>query len=129
MTLTKPVKLKDASWSSPDEARSWLQRERDRLGWTNSDIVERFSFTAVRSDLYIGRGGGALFARPTENRIRKFELNGETVPEWLRWLPLVIEHHDARSRLIGFSMFEWERANIPEHHSLREDEQGFIGWG
>lgn len=110
--------LPGGDWSSPREARMWFKRERDRLGWSHKDVERRFRYTAFLSDLYIGPGGGDMFDRPTLARIRRFEDGGEVIPDWLYWIPLAIAHAAVPSE----ERWQWERAHIPEHKSIREEE-------
>lgn len=111
--------LPGPKWDTPLQARMWLIEQRRLLGWSHKDVAKAFFECAVRSDLYTGPGGGALFDRATEKRVARFELEGQHIPDWVYWLPLVIEH--AQVPLEG--RWEWERENIPEHSDLRRDRE------
>lgn len=111
--------LPGGDWPAPRDARMWLAREREGLGWTSKDIEKKFLDLAYQSDLYIGPGGGDCFDRPTKARIRRFEEGGEQIPDWLYWLPLVVE----REAIPVSQRWEWDRLNIPAHRSVRQDAE------
>ena len=115
--------LPGGEWVSPHEARLWLKRERERLGWSHKDVERSFCATASESDLYIGPGGGALFDRATVARVRRFEDGGEAIPDWLYWMPLAIIHSAVPSGEPFGAKWEWERANIPGSSGVRQENE------
>lgn len=115
--------LPGGDWVTADEARTWLDQEREGLGWSDNDIEREFNRAAGDSDLYIGPGGGALFERPTPSRVGRFAAGGDHIPDRLFWIPLAIARAAARPSIPEpFAMFDWDREHIPEHRSIREDE-------
>lgn len=111
--------LPGGEWPTARDGRIWLKRERERLGWTHKDIERRFLDVAYKSDLYIGPGGGDRFDRPTVARIRRFEDGGESIPDWLYWVPLAI----ARAAVSNEERWEWDRSNNPAHRDIREEQE------
>lgn len=111
--------LPGGEWSTANEGRRWLTSERKRLGWTHQDVERHFFQTAAQSDLYTGPGGGPLFDRATVARVRRFEEGGESIPDWLYWMPLAI----VRAAVPFEDRREWERENIPEHSDLRHEQE------
>lgn len=118
--LEKPwAMLPGPKWDTPLQAKTWLIEQRRLLGWSHKDVAKAFFECAVRSDLYIGPGGGALFDRATEKRVARFEREGEHIPHWAYWMPLVIQHAQVPLE----DRWEWERENIPEHGDSRRDRE------
>lgn len=111
--------LPGGDWPTPHDARLWLKRERERLGWSHKDVEHRFLDIAYKSFLYCGVGGGACFDRPTLSRIRRFEDGGDVIPDWLYWMPLAI----SRASVPKGESWEWDRANIPENNDIREERE------
>jgi hypothetical protein len=111
--------LPGGGWRTTSDARLWIKRERERLGWTHKDIERSFFDTAVKSDLYIGPGGGPVFDRATVARVRRFEEGGVSIPDWLYWMPLAID----RAAVSIENQEEWERTNIPAHSDLRGEQE------
>lgn len=117
--------LPGLNWGTALDARTWLIEKRRLLGWSHRDVAKAFFKCAVQSDLFIGPGGGALFDRATEKRIARFERDGDYIPDWAYWLPLVFQH----AQVPVEDRQRWERQNIPEHTGLRieklEEERHF----
>ncbi|QPI72214.1 hypothetical protein [Sphingobium sp. Cam5-1] len=111
--------LPGQKWATPLQAKTWLIEQRRLLGWSHKDVANAFFECAVRSDLYSGPGGGALFDRATEKRVARFEREGQHIPDWVYWLPLVIQHAQVPLE----DRWEWERENIPEHSDSRRDRE------
>ena len=111
--------LPGPKWGTPLQAKTWLIEQRRLLGWSHKDVAKAFFECAVRSDLYIGPGGGALFDRATEKRVARFEQEGQHIPDWVYWLPLVIQHAQVPLE----DRWEWERENIPEHSDSRSERE------
>lgn len=118
--LEKPWSmLPGQKWDTPLQARTWLIEQRRLLGWSHKDVANAFFECAARSDLYIGPGGGPRFDRATEKRVAHFELEGEHIPDWVYWLPLVIQHAQVPLE----DRWDWERENIPGHSDLRHERE------
>lgn len=111
--------LPGPKWVTPLAAKTWLIEQRRFLGWSHKDVDRAFAGCARHSDLYLGPGGGDRFDRPTEKRVARFEQEGQVIPDWMYWMPLVIEH----SKVPSADRWEWERANIPEHGDLRRERE------
>lgn len=108
--------LPGGEWANAADARDWFLFERDRLLWTARDVERAFEHTAGLSDLYIGRGGGTLFKRPTAAQQRKFLEGGVEIPDWMYWIPLAISHAKVRSKQGRmFEAADWAVANVPQH--------------
>lgn len=80
--------LPGSKWDTPLQAKTWLIEQRRLLGWSHKDVAEAFLECAVRSDLYIGPGGGDRFDRATEKRVARFERESQHIPDLVYWLPL-----------------------------------------
>ena len=106
-------------WETTLQARTWLVEQRRLLEWSHKDVAKAFFECAVKSDLYIGPGGGDRFDRATEKRVARFEREGQYIPEWMYWMPLAISH----DQLIFEDRGDWERQNIPEHSELRRERE------
>ncbi|MBN8807809.1 MAG: hypothetical protein J0I47_06190 [Sphingomonas sp.] len=111
--------LPGARWENPLQARTWLIEQRRLLGWTHKQIANAFLDCAYKSDLYIGTGGGALFDRPTEKRIARFEQEGAAIPDWMYWMPLVIQH----AQIPLEDRWTWEREHVPAHADVRRERE------
>lgn len=111
--------LPGPKWDTSLQARAWLIEQRRLLGWSQKDVAKAFFECAVRSELYVGPGGGARFDRATEKRVARFEREGLQIPDWVYWLPLVIQH----AQVPLADRWDWERENIPEHSDLRRERE------
>lgn len=111
--------LPGPKWVTALQAKTWLIEQRRLLGWSHKDVAKAFFECAVRSDLYIGPGGGPRFDRATEKRIARFEREGQHIPDWVYWLPLVIQHAQVPLE----DRWDWERKNIPGHSDLRDERE------
>lgn len=111
--------LPGPKWDTPLQAKTWLIEQHRLFGWSHKDVAKAFFECAVQSDLYIGPGGGARFDRATEKRVARFEREGQQIPDWVYWLPLVIQH----AQVPLADRWEWERDNIPEHSDLRRERE------
>lgn len=127
--------LPGGTWQSVEEARLWLQQQRDRLGWAPRDAVNAIRRVTMESDLWMGTGGGERFQGPTVRSITQFEAGKATTkinrdessivrfdldpPDWLFWVPLAIE----RLSIAPDVVYAWERSNIPGHRASREEQE------
>lgn len=119
-TLVKPwAMLPGPKWDTPLQAKAWLIEQRRLLEWSHKDVARAFFECAMRSDLYVGPGGGPRFDRATEKRVARFEREGQHIPDWVYWLPLVIQHAQVPLE----DRWKWERDNIPEHRDLRDERE------
>lgn len=111
--------LPGPKWETPLQAKTWLIEQRRLLGWSHKDVAKWFLQCACKSDLYIGPGGGERFERPTEKRVARFEREGQHIPDWLYWMPLVIRF----SQVPLENMLDWEGENIPENSDFRRERE------
>jgi hypothetical protein len=106
-------------WKTALQAKTWLIEQRRLLGWSHKDVAKAFFDCAVKSDLYIGPGGGERFDRATEKRVARFEREGQQIPDWMYWIPLAIQF----AQLAWEERADWERDNIPENTNVRRDRE------
>ena len=111
--------LPGPKWETPLEARTWLIEQRRVLKWSHKDVEKAFFSCAVKSDLYIGPGGGSRFDRATEKRVARFEREGDAIPDWMFWMPLVVQH----AQVAYEDRWDWERENIPQHSDVRRERE------
>lgn len=111
------AELPGPKWITAAEAKAWLIGQRRSLGWSHKDVAKAFFACALASDLYIGPGGGQRFDRATEKRIARFEKEGQFIPDWMYWMPLVVQH----AQVPIYDLAAWERENIPHNRALRQD--------
>lgn len=111
------AELPGPDWDAPAQARAWLIDTRTRLGWVHKDAAKALFTCALTSDLHIGPGGGARFDPATEKRVARFAQGGEIIPEWMFWMPLVVQHAQVSSAM----RWTWERENVPMHRELRRE--------
>ena len=89
------------------------------LGWSHKDVEKAFFNCAIKSDLYTGPGGGDLFDRATEKRVARFEREGQSIPDWAYWMPLVVQH----AQVPISDRWAWERDNIPANSEIRQERE------
>lgn len=111
--------LPGPQWETALEAKTWLIEQRHLLGWSHKDVAKAFFDCAVKSDLYIGPGGGERFGRATEKRVARFERDGQQIPDWMYWVPLAIQYAQVKRE----ERPDWERENIPENSEVRRDRE------
>ena len=111
--------LPGPKWKTALEARTWLIEQRRLLGWSHKDVAKAFFDCAVKSNLYIGPGGGERFDRATEKRVARFEREGQQIPDWAYWMPIAIHY----AQLPWEERPDWERENIPENSDVRRDRE------
>jgi hypothetical protein len=111
------AELPGPKWARAAEAKTWLIGQRRELGWSHKDVATAFFACAAASDLYIGSGGGPRCDRATEKRVARFEREGQVIPDWMYWMPLVVRH----AQVPTYDLAAWERENIPHNRALRQD--------